>query len=126
VIVLLTDGENNQSPDPLAATDLAIDLGVRIYTIGIGSPEGALVNVEGFTVFSQLNEPVLRAISESSGGVYYNAASEADLKRIYGDIEPRLTLKREEIEMTSIFAGFSALLFLFGGALSLLWFGRVP
>src|SRR6266498_3758249 len=37
VVVLLTDGENNQSPDPVAAADLAADLGVRVYTVGIGS-----------------------------------------------------------------------------------------
>lgn len=126
VIVLLTDGENNQFPDPLAATDLAVDLGVRIYTIGIGSPEGAVITVEGFTVFSQLNEPILQYIAETSGGVYYNAASEDELRGIYGEIKPRLTLKKEEIEITSIFAGFGMLLFLVAGGISILWFGRIP
>ncbi len=40
VIVLLTDGENNETPDPLAAAQTAADRGVRIYTVGIGSPAG--------------------------------------------------------------------------------------
>jgi Ca-activated chloride channel family protein len=126
VIVLLTDGENNQSPDPLAATDLAADLGVRIYTVGIGTPAGATITVEGFTVHSQLNEPMLQYIADTTGGEYYNAGSAEDLRRIYNDLEPKLSLKREEMEITSILAGISFLVILIGGAISLLWFGHIP
>jgi Ca-activated chloride channel family protein len=126
VIVLLSDGENNQSPDPVAVTDLAVDLGVRIYTIGIGSTEGAIITVEGFTVHSRLDEELLQYISDTSGGVYSNAANEEDLLRIYRDLEPKLSIRSEEIEVTSLFAGVGILLFLVAGALSLLWFGRVP
>jgi len=126
VIVLLSDGENNQNPDPSAAADLAADLGVRIYTIGIGSTEGATLEVEGFTVFSQLNEGLLQSVSENTGGQYYKAANEAELARIYRDLEPKLSIKTENIEVTSLFAGAGILLFLVAGALSLLWFGRVP
>jgi len=126
VIVLLSDGENNQNPDPVAAADLAADLGVRIYTIGIGSTEGATLEVEGFTVFSQLDEELLQSVSANTGGQYYKAANEADLARIYRDLEPKLSLKTENIEVTSLFAGAGLLLFLVAGALSLLWFGRVP
>jgi len=126
VIVLLSDGENNQNPDPAAAADLAADLGIRIYTIGIGSTEGATLEAEGFTVFTQLNEELLQSISANTGGQYYKAANEADLARIYRDLEPKLSLKTENIEVTSLFAGAGLLLFLVAGALSLLWFGRVP
>jgi len=126
VIVLLSDGENNQTPDPALTADLAADLGVRIYTIGVGSPEGATLEVEGFTVHSQLDEPLLQNISDTTGGVYYNAANEEDLLRIYRDLKPKLSIKSEKIEVTSIFAGAGFLLFLVAGALSLLWFGRVP
>ena len=125
VIVLLSDGENNENPDPILAADLAADLGVRIYSIGIGSVNGAILDIEGFSVLSQLNEPMLQEISNISGGEYYNAGNEDELRRIYNDLEPRLTIKPEEIEMTSIFAGIAILVFLVGGALSLLWFGRV-
>jgi len=126
VIVLLSDGENNQDPDPIAAADLAADLGVRVYTVGIGSPGGADLEVEGFTVHTQLDEMMLRGISEISGGQYYNATNEDDLFRIYDDLEPRLSVKTEEMEITSLFAGLGMLAFLVGGALSLFWFGRVP
>ena len=126
VIVLLSDGENNQDPDPAVVTDLAADLGVRIYTIGIGSPEGVPLTIEGFTVVSRLDASLLQYISDTTGGVYYNAANEEELINIYRDLEPKLSIKTERIEITSLFAGAGMLFFLVAGALSLLWFGRVP
>ena len=126
VIVLLSDGENNQNPDPASATDLAADLGVRIYTVGLGTPGGADITVEGFKVHSQLDEAVLQAIAETSGGQYYNASNAEDLRRIYNDLEPKLAIKEEEMEITSILAGIGIVVFLIGGAISMLWFGHVP
>jgi len=126
VIVLLTDGENTSPPDPFMAADLAVDLGVRVYTVGIGTAAGTTIETEGFTVHTMLNEPVLQYIAETTGGVYYNAGNEEDLRRIYNDLEPTLAIKPEEIEMTSIFAGLGMIVFLIGGMLSLLWFGHVP
>lgn len=126
VIVLLSDGENNQEPDPVSASDLAADLGVRIYTVGIGSTQGVDLEVEGFTVHTQLDEQMLQAVSLISGGQYYNAANEADLFRIYDDLEPKLSVKREDMEITFIFAALGMLAFLIGATLSLFWFGRVP
>jgi Ca-activated chloride channel homolog len=125
MIVLLSDGENTDRLDPIAAADLAADLGVRIYTVGVGSIEGATITVEGFTVHSQLDEPTLQEIANISGGEYYYAGDEEELQRIYADLRPRFTIKPEQLEVTSIFAGIGILVFLVGGALSLLWFGRV-
>jgi Ca-activated chloride channel family protein len=126
VIVLLTDGENNQEPDPVTVAELAADLGVRVYTVGIGSPEGATLEVEGFTVHTSLDEPTLQYIASETGGAYYNAGNEEQLRQIYDDLEPKLSIKPEKIEMTSIFAGLGMIIFLVGGLLSLLWFGHVP
>jgi Ca-activated chloride channel family protein len=125
-IVLLTDGENNQSPDPTAAADLAADLGVRVYTVGIGSPAGTTIEVEGFTVHTSLNEAMLQSISSTTGGVYYNAGDEEQLRKIYSDLQPKFSIKPEDMELTSIFAGLGMIVFLLGGMLSLLWFGHVP
>jgi Ca-activated chloride channel family protein len=126
VIVLLTDGENTQSPDPLLAAQAAADRGVRIYTVGIGSATGADLVVDGFTVHTQLDEAMLQQISQISGGTYYNAESTQDLHKIYGNINPQLVLKPEKMEVTSLFAGASILILLFGGVFSLLWFSRLP
>jgi Ca-activated chloride channel family protein len=126
VIVLLTDGENNQDPDPLEAAQVAADRGVRIHTIGIGSAAGTILDINGFIVHTQLNEATLQQISELTGGTYYNAENEEDLQAIYENIDPQLVIKPEKTEVTSIFAGVSILVLLIGGAFSLLWFSRLP
>jgi Ca-activated chloride channel family protein len=126
VIVLLTDGENNQEPDPLAVAQAAADRGVRIYAVGIGSAAGTTLNVEGFTVHTQLNEEMLRQIAQLTGGDYYNAENEEELRAIYEHLNPQLVIKPEKMEVTSIFAGVSIFVLLVGGAFSLVWFGRLP
>lgn len=126
VIVLLTDGENTVSPDPLAAADAAARRGVRIYTVGIGSPAGASLKVEGFTVHTQLDEAALKEIAGRTDGVYYNAATQEDLHSIYDNLQPHLLVKPEKTEITSLFAGAGLLVLLVGAALSLMWLSRLP
>jgi Ca-activated chloride channel family protein len=126
VIVLLTDGENNESPDPLAAAQTASDRGVRIYTVGIGSAVGTTLHINSFTVHTQLNEAMLKQISQLTDGSYYNAENEQDLRKIYDNLDPQLVIKPEKTEVTSVFAGASILVLLIGGTFSLLWFNRLP
>jgi Ca-activated chloride channel family protein len=126
VIILLTDGENNENPDPLEIAQTAADRGIRIYTVGIGSPAGADLHINGFTIHTQLDEAMLQQISQITGGTYYNAENEEDLLAIYDNLNPTLMVKPEEMEVTSILAGLSILFLLVGGTISLLWFGRVP
>jgi len=126
IIVLITDGENTAPPDPILAAQEAARLGVRIYAIGIGSPVGAALTIDGFTVFTQLNEPMLQQISQLTGGEYYNAQNEQDLRSIYSDLTPHLVIKQQKMEVTSLFAGASLLVMLIGGFLSFRWFNRLP
>ena len=126
VVVLFTDGENNQDPDPAMAAEVAADLGVRVYTVGVGTAAGSNIEVEGMTVHTSLDEAMLQFIAGETGGMYYNAGNQEELGRIYNDLEPKLSIKPEEIEMTSLFAGLGMIVFLIGGMLSLLWFGHVP
>lgn len=126
VIVLLSDGENNQAPDPLAMARTAAQRGVRIYTVGVGSPAGATLHIDGFTVHSQLDESMLRQIAQLTGGTYYNAQSAADLRAIYSKLNPQLVIKPQKMEITSLFAGAGIVVLMLGGTLSLLWLGRLP
>ena len=126
IIVLLSDGENNEQPDPMGAVKAAADHGVRIYTVGLGSPAGTQVHVNGFTVHTQLDEATLQQVAKMTGGEYYNATSAQDLSKIYDNLDPQLTIEPENIEVTSIFAGASGVVLLLGGLLSLLWFSRLP
>jgi Ca-activated chloride channel homolog len=126
VIVLLTDGENNESPDPLAAARAAADRGVRIYTVGLGSPAGTTLDLNGFKVHTQLNEALLQQIAQVTDGRYYAAADQQDLASIYGHLDTQLVVRPESIEVTSIFAGASIVVLAVGGLCSLLWLGRLP
>lgn len=125
-IVLLTDGENTANPDPVQAALTAAGQGVRVYTIGVGSPEGTTLTVNDFTVFTQLDEPMLQQIAAVTDGTYFNAQSEENLREIYQNLSVRVVVKPVRTEITSIFAGFSILLMLIGGAFSLVWFSRLP
>ncbi len=125
-IVLLTDGENNQSPPPLSVIDRAVNLGIRVYTVGVGTPEGAIVKSEGRSARSELDETTLRKIAEVSGAKYFNAQSESDLQQIYSNLATELVLRDERAEVTVVFAAASAALLLLAGCFSLLWFNRLP
>jgi Ca-activated chloride channel family protein len=125
-IVMLTDGENTAEPDPLEVAQAAADRGVRVYTIGIGSAAGTTLEIEGFNVFTQLDEAMLQQIAQMTGGTYYNAQSREELIDIYNNLNREFAIRPEPMEVTPIFAGLSILVLLIGGALSLLWFSRVP
>ena len=126
VIVLLTDGENNQNPDPLEAAKAAADQGVRIYTVGIGTTGGSTLDIEGFKVHSQLDEAMLKQIADVTHGTYYAAADPSAFDAVYQGVETRLVIRPEPMEVTSLFAGAGLLALLVGGAASLVWLGRAP
>jgi Ca-activated chloride channel family protein len=126
VIVLLTDGENNQRPDPLVAATAAADRGVRIFTVGIGSAAGTTLDVEGFKVHSQLDEAILRQIADTTNGAYYAAANAGELSAVYDRIDTRLIVRPEAMEVTSLVAGAAVVVLLVGALTSLLWLGRLP
>jgi Ca-activated chloride channel family protein len=125
-IVLLSDGDNNEPPDPLAAAQAAADRGIRVYTVGLGSTSGTTLRINGFLVYTQLNAAMLQQIARQTDGAYFNVADEQDLRAIYDNLSRQLALEPEATEMTAMVAGLGLLLLLLGGGLSLLWFGRVP
>jgi Ca-activated chloride channel homolog len=126
VIVLLSDGENTSDPDPLEMAQEAANLGVRVHAVGIGTREGAVLNLDGFTVRSHLEEETLQQIAQLTGGFYQAAPSEDELRVIYENLTPEIVVESEKMEVTSIFAGVGVLVMLLGGTLSALWLGRLP
>jgi Ca-activated chloride channel family protein len=126
VIVLLSDGENTESPDPIAAAQTAADQGIRIDTVGIGSAAGTTLDLNGFKVHTQLDEATLQQVAQITGGTYYSADDEAQLHAIYDSLDTRLVVKSEQIEITGLLAGASILLLVAGGVTSLAWLGRLP
>jgi Ca-activated chloride channel homolog len=126
IILLITDGEDTQGQDPLEIAQLAADAGVRIFTVGIGTPQGADIQVDGFNIHTQLDEATLQAIADETNGTYYPASDAQSLDDIYHKVEIQLTTRGQQMEITSLVGGLSGLLLLIGGALAMIWFGRVP
>ncbi len=83
VVILITDGENHDD-DAVAVAERAKEAGVKIYTIGIGTPEGAPIRIDGEfikdekgdMVVSKLNEQMLSDIAEKTGGIYVRASKQ--------------------------------------------------
>ena len=84
VIILITDGENHED-DAIAVAERAAQQGVRIFTIGIGTPEGAPIQIggefikdeNGEMVVSKLNEEMLAQIADITGGAYVRATKQS-------------------------------------------------
>lgn len=126
IIVLLTDGENNQWPEPVEIAQIAADRGIRVYTVGIGSEEGAIVRIQGRAIRTRLDEQTLRTIAEMTDGIYYNAQSETDLVKVYENLSTNLVLKTDKTEVTAYVTAIAVFFSLLAGAFSLLWFNRLP
>jgi Ca-activated chloride channel homolog len=124
-IVLLSDGENNGEPDPLVVAQIASVAGVHIHAIGIGTPQGTVVDIGGFNVATALDAELLSQVAEISDGRYYEASNAAELSEIYKSIDLDFKSVTEHTEVTALFTAGAALLLVIGALLSVLWFGRV-
>lgn len=125
VVVLLTDGQTTQGPDPIAAAQIAADLGVRVYTVGLGTEEGAILSFFNRSMRVQLDEATLVDIADLTEGEYFRAGSEDDLREVYRSLSSQLVLAREQTEITAFFAALAAVFLLVAATLSMLWFNRI-
>ncbi len=100
VIILLTDGANNSGIlDPLKATELAKDEGIKIYTIGLGSDADSFAANQGSfmqNVTADLDEDTLKTMSAMTGGRYFRAADTETLHQIYNTINQLETVHQEQ------------------------------
>jgi Ca-activated chloride channel homolog len=125
VIVLLTDGEDTTDEGPSPAAQLASSAGVRVDPVGLGTPTGATIEVDGFSIATALDEASLRSVAEVTGGTYRRASDAASLAAVYDAIELRWTTRTVPHEVTSWLAALAAVLLLGGAAVSVLRQGRV-
>ena len=125
-VVLLSDGQNNQFPAPQQVIEDAANRGIRVYTVGVGSADGTVVRIQGRSVRTRLDEATLKQIAEQTDGQYYNASNEKDLRAVYENLSTQLVFRQQHTEVTAILTAIAALLSIVAGALSLLWFSRIP
>jgi Ca-activated chloride channel family protein len=125
VVVLLSDGQNNQYPPPLDIIDQVVNRGVRVFTVGLGTAEGIVVSNQGRSMRTQLDEATLKKIAQDTDGLYFNASSEQDLRSIYENLSLQLVMRAEKQEITWELAAVAIILLILAGTISLLWFNRV-
>jgi len=110
--------------------DEAKKAGVPIYTIALGTPSGTVDVTDDYGQTQTVNVPpdptTLRQIAEETGGRFFEAPTEADLKAVYEEIGSQVSWEDDERELTAAFAGAGAVFLLIGASLSALWFGRIP
>jgi Ca-activated chloride channel family protein len=125
VIILLTDGQRTTGPDTVAAARLAADRGVRIYTVGVGTPDGKIVGFEGWSMHVRLDEETLKTVADLTRGEYFYAGNAVDLRKIYETLRTKMVMETKKTEITALFSAASALLAALAGLLSMLWFNRI-
>ena len=128
VIILLTDGVNNSGTiDPKIASELALNFGIKVYTIGLGTNGTAMSPValrpNGSFVFDrvkvEIDEKLLKEIAKATGGKYFRATNNKKLQEIYAEINKLEKTEVEEFkfynydEKFRFFALFGLGLFLF-------------
>ena len=124
IIVLLSDGQRTTGPDPVAIAKIAADRGVRVYTVGFGSVEGAMIDFGEWSMRVRLDEEALKSVAAITRAEYRHAASAEDLLKVYDELNTRFVMERSTTEVTALFAVAAALLAALAAAASLVWYGR--
>jgi len=130
-VLLISDGTRmGGRTTPQASSQRARSLRIPVYTVVLGTPNGTLEQTltGGFRQIVQVppSPDTLRQVAQTTGGLFFTAKNDARLRNVYQRLGSRIGHRRESREMTDVFAGGSAALLLAGGALSALWFRRVP
>jgi Ca-activated chloride channel homolog len=125
VVILLTDGQTTTGPDPVDAARLAAERGVRVFTVGVGTPDGQILTGEGWSIRVRLDEDALKVIADMTRAEYFFAGNALDLKKIYEGLNSKLVMEKKETEITAVFTALAAALALLAAVLSLLWFNRI-
>jgi Ca-activated chloride channel family protein len=138
IIVLLTDGASNAGPYPLDAAQQAVERGIRVYTIGFGTPYGGPFtdcgnSFRGDDFFGGggfgfgggfrrgIDEGTLRQVADVTGGEYYSASSANELQSVFKSIPITLVTRRETLEISVLFTAIGAFLAALAFVLAQLW-----
>lgn len=133
VIILLTDGVNNSGfIEPQTAADLAVEYGIKTYTIGLGTNGNALTPIayrrDGSFQYGmrqvEIDEKLLQDIAKVTGGRYFRATDNEELAQIYGEINKLEKTEIEEFKYTRFEEKFRPWIFLAGILLVLEWILR--
>jgi Ca-activated chloride channel family protein len=119
-IILISDGRGTMGVPPDYAAKLAAELGIRVYTIGVGTLYGGVANIDGWPpIHADFDEDLLKEIASVTHGDYFLARTADKVSRIYQKLGRRVVLKKAEYEITAVLTMIGVLLMLGAAALSL-------
>ncbi|MFT4288922.1 VWA domain-containing protein [Nocardioides sp.] len=126
-IVLLSDGGHENEPDGAAvqAATLAQNAGVHIDTVGVGTPGGTTVEVDGYRLHTALDEETLTAVAETTGGSYLSASDAGQLADVSDAVDLRLTVEDQDVPLAGGFIAAALVLLGLGAVLTVLRNGRL-
>lgn len=131
VIILMTDGENNSGEmSPMGAANIAKELGIKIYTIGIGAKE--LRYGPALIKNNELDENLLKEIAETTHGGYFRASNEKEFENIFNKINQLEKTKidgktyYEHIEVFENILKIALVLLIIGAFLEYIKYIRIP
>ena len=139
VVILLTDGSNNSGDiSPMTAAEIAKSLGIRIYTIGVGTngvapyPMVVAGGVQYVSVRGEIDTQTLKEIAQTTDGNFYRATSVSELKKIYADIDKLEKTKMSVKHYAKLYEAYqpfvlaALLVLLLEILLRITWFRRIP
>jgi len=124
-IVLLSDGYRTSGRSVEDASAAALAANVPVSTIAFGTDTG-VVNIRGQLQRVPVDRLSLQQMAETTKGIFYEAASVTELKRVYEDMGSSIGHRLEPREVTQWYAGVALLLGLIAAGMSLLWTSRLP
>jgi Ca-activated chloride channel homolog len=123
-IVLLSDGYNTVGRDDTQAIDAATAAQIPVSTIAFGTDYGTL-DLNGETVPVPVDRATLKKIADETGGSYSEAASAAELEKVYADLGSQIGYTTEPHDISPWFVRIGVFLAFVGAVLSLLWTSRL-
>jgi Ca-activated chloride channel homolog len=126
-IVLFSDGEDQgaSSDAVMAAATIAQNAGVHIEAVGVGTADGATVQIEGYQLHTALNAKQLTAVAEATGGHYRPASDAEQLDDVASTIDLRLTVAKQDVPLAGGFIAVALVLLAVGALLTGLRTGRL-
>ena len=126
-VVLLSDGKTTAGADPVEAARRAGALGIPVYTVALGTPDGVINNgpYGGFLPVPP-DPQTLREMAERSGGSAFRVDDAEELDRVYERLGSRIGTRDQRREVSAAFAGGGLVLLLAGLAAALRWRPRLP
>ena len=125
-IILVSDGKSTLGVPESKAAEMVAAYGIRVYTIGVGTPYGGVAHVEGSApIHAEFEEEALKKVASITNAEYFHASNPDKLKSIYDALSEEAIRERRETEISAVLVALGGALLVLGATLSLAWHDRL-